>query len=44
MDNELVERPAAHLSIPEAQSRALARLRKGQNELARLASESADES
>lgn len=33
MDNEL-----AHLSIPEVQSRALARLREGQNELARLAS------
>lgn len=42
MDNELVERPAAQLS--SAQSRALARLRKGQNELARLASESAGES
>lgn len=44
MDNELAERPAAHPSIPEALRRALARFREGQNELARLACESAGES
>lgn len=41
MDNELAERPAAHLSILEALRRALARFCEGQNELARFASDSA---